>query len=313
MALFAGFRCCGLETLQIARDAAMKAKPPVEPRVDDLVRREWVNIIDLRHERVPLAELIDWSVFDRDFGAWCAGESASARKASSGLPGETIEAAERSGTIKAASLSTVVVDTTVQPRAIAHPTDSRLLNRAREQLVDAAKAHGVELRQSYARIGPHAVRVRREGVGGSHRPGRFGGWACARCRAIRTTGLLERRQVVEPVIGHMKADGLLARNGLNGELGDALHAVMCGAGHTLRLILARLRALCISSEGFTIRLVQVRLGSDAAADRARDGADPLVGHDALRRVVGPSPRRRHALRCADTARRRRWRPARTAR
>jgi IS5 family transposase len=55
--------------------------------------------------------------------------------------------------------------------------------------------------------------------------------------------LLKRRQVVEPVIGHMKTDGLLARNWLKGELGDALHAVMCGAGHNLRLILARLRAL----------------------------------------------------------------------
>ena len=72
------------------------------------------------------------------------------------LLGETIEAAKRSGTIEATSLSTVVVDTTVQPKAIAHPTDSRLLNRAREQLVDEAKAHGVELRQSYARVGRRA-------------------------------------------------------------------------------------------------------------------------------------------------------------
>ena len=41
----------------------------------------------------------------------------------------------------------------------------------------------------------------------------------------------------------MKSDGLLGRNWLKGEIGDALHAVMCGAGHNLRLILARLRAL----------------------------------------------------------------------
>jgi IS5 family transposase len=50
----------------------------------------------------------------------------------------------------------IVVATTVQPKAIAHPTDSRLLNRAREQLVDEAKANGIELRQSYARVGPRA-------------------------------------------------------------------------------------------------------------------------------------------------------------
>ncbi len=45
------------------------------------------------------------------------------------------------------------------------------------------------------------------------------------------------------MIGHMKSDGLLGRNWLKGEIGDALHAVMCGAGHNLRMILARLRAL----------------------------------------------------------------------
>ncbi len=39
-------------------------------------------------------------------------------------------------------------------------------------------------------------------------------------------------------------DGRLARNPLKGALGDALHAVMCGAGHNLRLILAALRLCC---------------------------------------------------------------------
>jgi IS5 family transposase len=69
---------------------------------------------------------------------------------------QTIDAAKRSGVVKKASLSTIVVDTTVQPKAIAHPTDSRLLNRAREHLVDEAQAHGIELRQGYARLGPRA-------------------------------------------------------------------------------------------------------------------------------------------------------------
>ena len=41
--------------------------------------------------------------------------------------------------------------------------------------------------------------------------------------------LLKRRQVVEPMIGHMKADGLLGRNWLKGGLGDAMHAVLCCA------------------------------------------------------------------------------------
>jgi IS5 family transposase len=49
-----------------------------------------------------------------------------------------------------------VVDTTVQPKAIAYPTDSRLLNRAREHLVVEAKANGIELRQSHAHVDPRA-------------------------------------------------------------------------------------------------------------------------------------------------------------
>lgn len=68
----------------------------------------------------------------------------------------TIDAARSAGVIKRRSLEQVVLDTTVQPKAVAHPTDSRLLNRAREQLVDAAKDAGITLRQSYARVGKHA-------------------------------------------------------------------------------------------------------------------------------------------------------------
>jgi len=39
----------------------------------------------------------------------------------------------------------------------------------------------------------------------------------------------------------MKTDGSLARCPLKGTLGDALHAVLCGCGHNIRLILAHLR------------------------------------------------------------------------
>jgi IS5 family transposase len=39
----------------------------------------------------------------------------------------------------------------------------------------------------------------------------------------------------------MKPDGKLGRNWLKGALGDAIHAVLCGAGHNLRMILRKLR------------------------------------------------------------------------
>jgi IS5 family transposase len=54
-------------------------------------------------------------------------------------------------------LSEVIVDTTVQPKNVMFPTDARLLNRAREILVRMAKTYGVELRQSYARVGKFAL------------------------------------------------------------------------------------------------------------------------------------------------------------
>lgn len=60
--------------------------------------------------------------------------------------------------------------------------------------------------------------------------------------------MIKRRSAIEAAIGHMKMDGRLGRNPLKGALGDALHAVMCGAGHNLRLVLAALRLLCARLE-----------------------------------------------------------------
>jgi IS5 family transposase len=54
---------------------------------------------------------------------------------------------------------------------------------------------------------------------------------------------LRRRAAVEPVIGHAKSDGLLERNRLAGARGDAINAVLVGAGHNIRLLLAWLRVL----------------------------------------------------------------------
>jgi transposase, IS5 family len=52
---------------------------------------------------------------------------------------------------------------------------------------------------------------------------------------------LRRRGAIEPVIGHLKSDGLLERNRLGGTRGDAINAILAAAGHNLRLLLAWLR------------------------------------------------------------------------
>lgn len=293
---------------------------------------------------------------------------------------ETIAAAKRTEAVKGSSLERITVDTTVQPKAIAHPLDSRLYYRGREILVRLAQRHGVPLRQSYARLGKRALRLasryaharqmrraRREikrlktylgrvfrdvrrkleprpeiagpfaaalarverllgqqrtdknklyalhapevaciAKGKAHRKYEFGakvaiavtnreglvvgmqthpgnpydgqtlapaldqvtrltGVAPARCyvdRGYRGHGVsgdtavfvagrrrgitptirreLRRRSAIEAMIGHMKLDGKLARNHLKGAVGDAIHALLCGAGHNLRLILRHL-------------------------------------------------------------------------
>ena len=54
--------------------------------------------------------------------------------------------------------------------------------------------------------------------------------------------MIKRRSAIEPTIGHMKADGKLGRNWLKGALGDAMRAVLCGAGHNIRLIINKLKS-----------------------------------------------------------------------
>ncbi|WP_233808643.1 IS5 family transposase [Paraburkholderia sp. HP33-1] len=300
------------------------------------------------------------------------------------LLAETIEAAKRGGVIKAASVKRVIVDTTVMQKAVARPTDSRLLERCREHLVKAAARHGLKLRQNYNREAPrlerqigryahakqykrmkkvlctlrsrvgrvmrdverqidsvsegsrvsleelvgrtkrillqrpkdknklyalHAPEVECLAKGKARTPYEFGvkvsittthkeglvvgmrsmpgnpydghtlaealeqaailsditpeiavvdrGYKGVDIEGVKiyhpglrrgiTRGLramIRRRSAIEPAIGHMKTDGKLDRNWLKGTLGDAMHAVLCGAGHNLRMILRTLRFFC---------------------------------------------------------------------
>jgi transposase, IS5 family len=69
------------------------------------------------------------------------------------LLAQTITAAVNMKLISPKELATVVVDSTVQPKAIAHPTDSKLLETARQKLVAAAKDAGIDLKQTFAKEG----------------------------------------------------------------------------------------------------------------------------------------------------------------
>src|SRR5215831_13411087 len=70
---------------------------------------------------------------------------------------ESLSVAHNTGALATRDLERVVVDTTVQPKSIAHPTDARLCHRALEKLVDLARHHQVPLRQSYRRLAKRAA------------------------------------------------------------------------------------------------------------------------------------------------------------
>jgi IS5 family transposase len=77
----------------------------------------------------------------------------------------TIETAVEIKAVKPAELERVIVDTTVQEKAIAHPVDSRLLEIARHKVVSAAKRAGIALKQTFAKEGKH---LRRKAGGYAH-------------------------------------------------------------------------------------------------------------------------------------------------
>ena len=298
---------------------------------------------------------------------------------------ETIEAARRGKVVKKQSFDKIIVDTTVMEKAVAYPTDSRLLERGRQHLVKLATTLGIRLRQNYNRQAPrlalqvgryaharqfrrmkaslkslrtlvgrvwrdidrkldrsdertatraeailarvkrvltqkpknknklyslHAPEVECISKGKARQPYEFGVkvtvatthkeglvvgmrsmpgnpydghtlpeaveqvsiltdhlpkavfvdkgyrgvdvagvaiWLSGQKRGVTPSikKAILRRSAIEPAIGHMKNDGRLRRNWLKGSLGDALHAVLCGAGHNLRMILRALR-LCFA-------------------------------------------------------------------
>ena len=296
----------------------------------------------------------------------------------------TIDAAVQMKAIRPAEFERVIVDTTVQEKAIAHPVDSRLLDIARAKIVQAARSVGITLKQTFVKEAKelrrkaggyahakqfrrlkrvlkrqrtilgivlreiqrklaataventqalaqlttlleraerlriqqpkdknklyalHAPEVECIGKGKARKPYEFGVKASiavthkqglivgARSfpgnpydghtlpeaieqvsiltgqkpkavfvdkgyRGVSVTGVtiwrsgqkrgvtpsirkaIHRRSAVEPAIGHMKNEGKLRRNWLKGSLGDALNAVLCGAGHNLRMILRAIR------------------------------------------------------------------------
>ena len=70
---------------------------------------------------------------------------------------ESLSVAHKTGALGPKDLERVAVDTTVQPKNIAFPTDARLTHQAIVVLGRLARKHGVPLRQSYVRVAKRAA------------------------------------------------------------------------------------------------------------------------------------------------------------
>jgi IS5 family transposase len=113
-----------------------------------------------------------------------------------------------------------------------NPYDGHTL---RDIIEDTQKLTGCEIERAYVDKGYRghdAQNPRRVFISGQKR-GVFG--------VIKRE--LKRRAAIEPVIGHMKAEGHLGRCYLKGRDGDAANAVLTAVGYNFRRILAWLRAL----------------------------------------------------------------------
>lgn len=106
-------------------------------------------------------------------------------------------------------LTRVIVDSTVQEKAVAHPTDSKLLENTRTKLVEAAKANGIELKQTYAKEG---------------RDLRFKAGRYAHARQFRRMRKVIKRQ--RTIVGRLQREMARKMNALS-------HAIQEALGHTL--------------------------------------------------------------------------------
>jgi len=74
------------------------------------------------------------------------------------LLAETIRIALKHKQVTSQQLRKVTVDTTVQEKAIAFPTDARLYTKMLLRLVNLSKKRGIQLRQTYIRKAPHLLK-----------------------------------------------------------------------------------------------------------------------------------------------------------
>ena len=197
----------------------MKPREPIQSGQRDMFRSRLDQILDMGHEKIILAENIDWQFLSDRMGGvytdgpgqpplpnrlmaglhilkyaddlsddevcarwlenpyyqyFCGAEffchqlpldrSSMTRwrqrmgeERLSALLQESLAVAVKTGAAKPSDFTRAVIDTTVAEKDVAFPTDAKLIHKARERLVKQAKRAGIDLRQSYVRLGKRAL------------------------------------------------------------------------------------------------------------------------------------------------------------
>ena len=113
---------------------------------------------------------------------------------------------------------------------VGNPYDGHTLREQLEQTAILMQDTGCKPATAYVDLGYRGVDADNPGVAIKHR-GKYN------TLTTQERKLLKRRQAIEPIIGHLKADHRMDRCHLKGEQGDRLHAVLCAAGYNLRWLL----------------------------------------------------------------------------
>ena len=125
-----------------------------------------------------------------------------------------------------------------------NPYDGHTLREQLEQATILMQDTGHKPTTAYVDLGYRGVDADNPGVAIKHR-GKF------KTLTAQERKLLKRRQAIEPIIGHLKADHRMDRCHLKGEQGDRLHAVLCAAGYNIRWLL---RMIAKKGVPFLLRL-----------------------------------------------------------
>ena len=152
-----------------------------------------------------------------------------------------------------------------------NPYDGHVLSAQLEQTTNLLQDLGRSPKQVIVDLGYRGVDADNPGVQIIHR-GKF------KSLSDHEKRLLKRRQAIEPLIGHTKADHRMDRCWLQGALGDALHALSCAAGYNIRWLLRAIVRLglgalfCAMSVLVSYAAVALNVlvtGSSAAGSKSR--------------------------------------------